>query len=160
MNWAFMRRYLVLLLFALWWGGFTFYSVVVVHTGHRVLKSKVRQGFITQKVTLQLNALGVVTLGGLAWELALARRRSGWKLAVCSWVVMAVSLGVLYWLHGRMDGMLDPRSLSITDDAGFNSLHAVYLTISTIQWILMMYFGGWMLWEWSWPRSETGPVGL
>jgi hypothetical protein len=159
-NWTFIRRYLVLLLFALWWGGFTFYSVVVVHTGHKILKSRVRQGFITQKVTLQLNALGVVTLGGLAWELALARRRSGWKLATSSWVIMAVSLGVLYWLHGRMDEMLDLQARTITNDAGFNSLHAVYLTISTVQWIMMMYFGGWLLWAWSWPGSETKPIEL
>jgi hypothetical protein len=27
---------MILLLFALWWGGFTFYSVVVMHTGHMV----------------------------------------------------------------------------------------------------------------------------
>ena len=160
MNWTFIRRYLVLLLFALWWGGFTFYSVVVVYTGHKVLKSKVRQGLITQKVTVQLNALGVVTLSALAWELALTRRRSGWKVAACSWVLMVVLLGVLYSLHSRMDGMLDSQSRTVTDDAHFYSVHAVYLTVSTVQWILTMYFGGWLLWIWSRPNPESKPVVL
>src|ERR1700676_581956 len=60
-----LRRWLAISLLAVWWGGFTFYSVVVVHTGHRVLRSKVRQGFITQQVTRQLNVLGIVTLAPL-----------------------------------------------------------------------------------------------
>ena len=154
MNWTFIRRYLVFLFFALWWGGFTFYSVVVVHTGHKVLKSKVRQGFITQKVTLQLNALGVITLGCMAGELAMARRGSGWKLAASTWVIMTLSLAALYLLHGRMDEMLDDQTRTITDDASFYQLHALYLAISTVQWITTMYFGGWMLWVWS---SDSRP---
>ena len=62
------RRLFAILLLAVWWGGFTFYALVVVPTGHQVLRSKVRQGFITQQVTNQLNVLGAVTLALLLWQ--------------------------------------------------------------------------------------------
>jgi len=55
------RPWLAIVLLAVWWGGFTFYALVVVPTGHKVLKSKVHQGFITQQVTDRLNVLAAAT---------------------------------------------------------------------------------------------------
>ena len=39
---------------SLWWGGFSFYAGRVVFIGHEVLRSKIRQGFIIERVTTEL----------------------------------------------------------------------------------------------------------
>ena len=133
-------RFLAAVLFlAAWWGGFTFYALVVVPTGHKVLKSKVRQGFITQQVTEKLNVLAAVTSVVLLWQLtasprdgkSLARFRAAWL----SWAALAITLAVLFWLHPRLDAMLDPSTRSVTDDARFYDWHRWYLIVATVQWL-------------------------
>src|SRR5580692_5608945 len=56
------RRFVLLLCFAVWQGGFMFYGGVVVPVGGRVLGSETDQGFITQAVTNYLNGAGAVCL--------------------------------------------------------------------------------------------------
>ena len=56
------RRFLTTLALALWWGGFTFYALVVIPTAQKVLHSHVKVGFITQQVTGWLNWCGVLAL--------------------------------------------------------------------------------------------------
>jgi hypothetical protein len=65
---AAVRRMLAIMLLALWWGGFSFYAGRVVFIGHEVLRSRIRQGFITERVTNELNWLASVTLALAAWE--------------------------------------------------------------------------------------------
>jgi hypothetical protein len=58
-----MRRSIFILstlVWALWWGGLTFYASVVVPTGARILHSHTKQGFITQEVTNWINVTGMV----------------------------------------------------------------------------------------------------
>src|SRR5215469_3439353 len=58
-----LRRFAVLLMFALWMGGFTFYTLIVIPTGGKVLDGGERDvGFITQQVTIWLNWIGVAAL--------------------------------------------------------------------------------------------------
>lgn len=143
--WSSLRRYVVIFLFAVWFGGFTFYSVVVVPTGHRVLRNKVRQGFITQQVTNKLNALGVVTLVALAWQVVAVRRaksRRWFRVAAISWTALAVTLAALLWLHPQMDALLDPVARSVADDDKFYALHRWYLIVATVQWLAMMVHAG------------------
>ena len=134
-----LRALLAILLLAVWWGGFTFYALVVVPTGHKVLRSKVRQGFITQAVTNQLNVLGVVTLALLLWQWAATRRDPippGWsRAAILSWVVLAVTLAVLCWLHPRLDALLDAGQRAVLDDDKFYAWHRIYLVVATVQWL-------------------------
>lgn len=144
-------RYLVaVLLLALWWGGFTFYALVVVPTGHHVLRSKVRQGFITQQVTHKLNALGVVTLAALAWRGVAVRREKSrrWlRVASISWAALAVTLAVLCWLHPHLDALLDPVARTVMDDDKFYALHRWYLIVATVQWLAGMVHAGALLTE-------------
>ena len=81
---ATIRRMLAIMLLALWWGGFSFYAGRVVFIGHEVLRSKVRQGFITERVTTELNWLGLAMLAVVGWELFASssfwRRRGAWML--------------------------------------------------------------------------------
>ena len=136
---AHARHVLAILLLAVWWGGFTFYALVVVPTGHRVLHSKVRQGFITQSVTHQLNALGAITLGVLAWQMPALRREHGarrrFRVAAGSWIILAVTLAALFWMHPHLDALLDPANRSVTDEDRFYEWHRWYLLIASVQWL-------------------------
>ena len=131
------RSYVVLVLLAVWFGGFTFYAGVVVHTGSRVLGSHQEFGFVTQQVTRWLNLLGALTLLGLMWnclaawpeKLVLLR----WGLGT-SWVVMLAVQVALFSMHPALDQMLDVPNHRVHDRAHFHSLHELYLTLSTVQW--------------------------
>ena len=151
--WSSLRRFVVMFLFAVWFGGFTFYAVVVVPTGHHVLRSKVRQGFITQQVTNELNLLGVVTVAALAWQVVAMRRaksRRWFRVATISWAALAVTLAVLFWLHPHLDALLDPVARSVVDDDKFYALHRWYLIVATAQWLAGMVHAGTLFAENSW----------
>lgn len=147
---ASLRRFVVMLLFAVWFGGFTFYALAVVPTGHRILRSKVRQGFITQEVTNKLNALGVVTLTALAGQVVAVRRaksRRWFRVAAISWAALAVTLALLCWLHPHLDALLDPVARSVTDEDKFYALHRWYLIVATVQWLAGMIHAATLLTE-------------
>lgn len=137
------------LLMALWFGGFTFYALVVVPTGHQVLGSKVRQGLITQRVTHQFNVLAGVTLAVLLWQLVASREAGrvtgSRRMAWISWAVMAVSLAALVWLHPQMDALIDTSHRVVLDDDRFYSLHRVYLIVATVQWLASLLCFIWLL---------------
>jgi len=141
-----LRRWVALLLFAAWWGGFSFYSIVVVHTGHRVLQSKLKQGFITEKVTTQLNWLGVVTLAVLAADLIWDEGRRHfprcWRMSWVLWTVMAATLAALWWMHPILASLLDFSDRIVRDDVRFTSWHTAYLSVSTAQWIAGILYAG------------------
>src|SRR5437773_10602433 len=95
-----LYRFACLAALAFWMGGFTFSALVVIPTGNRLLGS-IQQGLLTQQVTQRMNLSGVLALALLlpgAW-------RSKWLAA--SWFVMASSLVVLFWLHPRLDALID-----------------------------------------------------
>lgn len=131
-----IRRTAAVLLLALWWGGFTFYAGRVVFIGHEVLRSKVRQGFITERVTTELNWLAVAVLAATAWELV-ARRRAGGatRLVWLAWAGVLVTTTALFILHGRLAGMLDFASRTVADDDYFYGWHRIYLWMAAIQWL-------------------------
>src|ERR1043166_1328196 len=100
------RRFLVIAVIVFWLGGFTFYATVVIHTGHRVLGSRVETGFLTQQVTPWLNLSGVIALTVL-----LANGWADWRHANrwikgclwATWAIMAAVLAALYLLHPMLD---------------------------------------------------------
>jgi hypothetical protein len=135
------RRFLVLIALFFWQGGFTFYASVVVPIGQATL-GHLEQGFITRQVTNYLNLSGGIALLALAWDIAAGRdtarrRRLGRWLA---WAVMAVGLGILVWLHGRLDQLLDVDAMQVMDRTGFRRGHRLYLWVSTVQWAAALAF--------------------
>jgi hypothetical protein len=131
-----LRRYLVLLTLMFWQGGFTFYSAVVVAVGSAVLGSHLEQGLVTRSVSNYLNLAGAVALVAGAWDIASAadpsirRRWLRWAL----WSVSLLTLGMLVWLHLRLDELLDLDASAILDRPRFRELHRAYLWVSTVQW--------------------------
>jgi hypothetical protein len=112
---------------AFWMGGFTFYALVVIPTGNRVLGGS-EQGLVTQQVTHWMNSAGV-----LALAILLPGACRGRWLAV-SWLVMAVTLAALFWLHPRLDRFIDVSIKAVTNQAGFYQWHRAYLVVVTLQW--------------------------
>jgi hypothetical protein len=119
-----------------WQGGFTFYAAVVVPIGTDVLGSPAAQGWITRRVTGYLNLAGAVALVVLGWDVAASRDPRRWRrlLRWLTWLVMATALGVLVWLHPRLDALLDVDFQEILDRRLFRGLHRRYLWVSTAQW--------------------------
>ena len=129
-----IRRLAATLLLSLWWGGFSFYAGRVVFIGHEVLRSKIRQGFITERVTTELNWLGMTALALVGWELFAARsttRRTAWA----AWAVALLATLALFALHSKLAGMLDFNTRQLADDEHFYGWHRVYLLTATVQWI-------------------------
>src|SRR5438876_2064289 len=93
-------RFICLTALAFWMGGFTFYALLVIPTGNHLLGS-IGQGLVTQQVTQWMNLLG---LASLAILLPGAQKS---RLLTVSWVVMAAALAFLYWLHPRLDALID-----------------------------------------------------
>src|SRR5258708_40039244 len=98
-----IRRYTVLLAFALWMGGFTFYSTIVIPTGAKVLGGEREVGFITQQVTNWLNGLGVLTLSILAWNAFAEGNGVPRRWLTLAWIGMAGSQVGLFLLHPAID---------------------------------------------------------
>ena len=134
---ALARRFLVVFALLFWQGGFTFYAAVVVPVGADVLGSHTEQGFVTRRVTDFLNLAGAAALPLLAWDAAAARpgtalwRRLRWS----AWAALALTLGLLAWMHVRLDALLAPDALEVLDRAAFRAWHRVYLWASTAQWL-------------------------
>jgi hypothetical protein len=133
-----LRRLLVILALMFWQGGFTFYASVVVPIGQKELTDSI-QGQITRQVTTYINLAGVAALPLLAWDIAAARDASAARKAIrwLSWLVMAGTLGYLFWSHDYLGDLLDrdhfERSL-------FRAHHRIYLWVSTAQWAAGLLF--------------------
>jgi len=144
-----VRRSLVLAIMMFWLGGFTFYTAVVIHVGRRVLGSHIEQGFVTARVTPFLNLACGAALIVFAWD-AWATRGRGWRRAgqTLTWIGIAATLGLLVWLHPRLDAYLDPQSFSIRAREEFYRVHWWYMQISTVQWACGLLYSFLTLWEW------------
>jgi hypothetical protein len=167
-----IRRFLVVFAFAAWQGGFFFYATFVVPVGTEVLDSAKLQGAITQKVSMVLNYLGVVSLiifaidqklgkapgSYLQAELGTARTVSGsylqaelgtartalirWRWS--TWLVMAMLHAALFILHSQLSLLFDPKELvyANADRARFKFWHGVYLWIVAAQWLIALVYLG------------------
>lgn len=125
-------RWMALLAWATWVGGFMLYGGVVIPILHEDLDS-LEAGAITRRVTDWLNLLGLVALTLAACDLYLARgerQRRSTPLVVGAWGVSAVTLAALLGLHRVMDHHLDVGTMT-----GFYPLHRYYLRLSTAQWL-------------------------
>jgi hypothetical protein len=146
---------LAIWLMAVWLGGFTFYSAVVIPVLHDQLGSPLETGLITQRVTDALNLLGVatVTLGGLAAGFERSSPGPGSFRSRAAMGLLALTtlcLAALILLHRALDRRLDSAELG-----GFYPLHRAYLWVSTVQWLTNM---GSLAW-WAGCLRGGGPEG-
>ena len=136
-----LRRFLVILLLAVWFGGFTFYAEIVIPSGHKVLHSHLRVGLITQEVTRWLNLIGIVALAIFAWNVAALRNsedKKRWRVLRGSWGTMVLMQIALFALHPVLDSQIVERGLSV--ETTFYSLHRVYLIVATVQWLATLVY--------------------
>lgn len=142
------RRLALLILWAVWWGGLTFYAVVVVPIGTEVLGS-VEQGFITQQVIRWHNGLTVVFLLLMLFE-------AYWRQSRVLWAIVATlcfaAVGLILW-HARLTGMMDFKHLSVPP--GFYAEHAIYLWITAAEWALGMIAPIWLFSDDSKAKSQS-----
>ena len=131
-----LRPRLALLLLALWWGGFTFYTTVVVSVGTAVLHSATKQGFITQQVTHYLNALAGLALAAILWELvAQDKAHNARRVREIAWLVAVIALVAQVFVHHQMTALLDVRHREVLDEIRFYQWHRLYLCLATAQWL-------------------------
>ena len=76
---------------------------------------------------METHSLGAAVAAGLlVW--AVFRGRAP-RLA------LAVTLAWLFWLHPRLDALLDAGQRAVLDDEKFYALHRIYLVVATVQWL-------------------------
>ncbi len=140
MTWG--LRFLLLLTFALFWGGLTFYTACVVRIAHDVLDDPMVGGLITQRVTEWLQILGGVTATLMVWNAAYVTRKSrrwGAALAVCTLVLGCALVGLVV-VHGQLDAVIDVDVAAITDRDAFAAGHRRYNQLTTIEWLASLTY--------------------
>ena len=127
----------LLTLWSVWWGGLTFYALVVVPIGTEAIGS-VEQGFITQRVTHWHNALTVLVSIVLFIQGYRTRSRTLWIIAAS---LSIIAIALVLW-HARLTGMMDFKQQTVP--GGFYGEHAVYLWITASEWALGMLIPIWL----------------
>jgi len=133
-----LRRLTLVLAMAVWWGGLTFYALVVVPIGAETLGGEIEQGFVTRQVSKVINLLGVATLAVFLWNAVVDWRNTGRRIkraVAASWTVMAAAQIVLLALHGRLDALLDPQTHDIAHPQRFHDLHEFYISVVGVEWL-------------------------
>lgn len=128
-----LRRFVLILAFAAWQGGFVFYAGVVVPTGSGLL-GHFQQGLVTQQVTKALNLLGLACHAAYLWELLAVGERRKWRWGL--WGASLLLLGGLAAAHLKMDTLIDPAAGGTPPE--FRRWHILYLWASTTQWAVWL----------------------
>ena len=145
-----VRRFLAVFAFALWQGGFLFYSAVVVPVGSDVLGSPAEQGVVTRRVTHWLNLIGVAALTATAWEQARTRDPDPRRMHArwWTWAVLFACQYLLFFLHMLLDAFMSPDGRQVVIGPPFRPVHRMYLWTSTIQWAAALVLMWLMLRAW------------
>jgi hypothetical protein len=136
--------YLLLISFAFWMGGFSFYFGVVVRIGDAVIGGT-EQGFITRQISWWLNIAGLVTIALMILHLFFQR---SWVL-VLSCAAIAVTHAILMFRHSQLEALLDPETMSVLDSQRFAVLHENYEFLSGCQWLAAMIYLGGLVYGWT-----------
>ena len=125
-------RWLALVALAVWFGGFTFYSAVVVPVLTDVMGKVEAGSMVTREVTVTLNRIGAAAMA-VWWALAFVERKRGgrWprRARYGCLAVNSVLLAWLFALHRTLSGQLESAEMG-----GFYARHEFYLILSSIQW--------------------------
>ncbi len=130
-------RFVLLCAMGLWIGGLTFYATRVIKAAHQVVGNHTRVGFVTQRVTGDLNLLGAGALAFMAANGWASARAAGTKmraLLALSWITAAAAHAGVFILHARLDGMLDAASRQVREGAAFHGPHETYLIATAVEW--------------------------
>jgi hypothetical protein len=131
------RRFLTLCALGWWLGGLTFYALVVIRAAHQIVGNHAKVGFVTQKVTMGLNAIGAAALVLMLWNGAGSWRSAGtWtrRGIAASWITAASAHAWVFLLHGRLDALLDFPARQVREGASFHGPHELYLIATAIEW--------------------------
>lgn len=126
----------MVLLYASWWGGLSFYAVVVVPIGTHQIGS-VGQGFITQEVTYWHNLLLTAMVICLAIEALRRKAQSAW-LIIGSLAIIDLALLAD---HSRLTSLMNFTSRSVPDN--FYHQHAIYLWLTAAEWVIGLILPLW-----------------
>jgi hypothetical protein len=130
--------YLLVVAFAFWMGGFSFYFGVVVRIGDQLIGGT-EQGFITRQISWWLNIAGLVTIVLMSIHLRFQR---SWVL-ILSFAAITGTHALLIFRHYQLESLLDPEAMSILDRQRFEALHENYEFLSGCQWLAaMIYLAG------------------
>lgn len=129
---------MLLVSWSVWWGGLSFYAVIVVPIGTEAIGS-VEQGFITQRVTYWHN--GLTALVSMVLLIEAYRTRSRTLVVVAALLSLTV-IALVLW-HARLTGMMDFKHQTVP--AGFYGEHAVYLWITAFEWALGIVIPIWLV---------------
>lgn len=135
-------RVSLLLLFALYWGGLTFYTGFAVRILHDVLSDPIDGGMITQRVTAVLQVLGVLSVVLMAINSVAVTRKSrkyGIALIACVGVLACALIG-LFIVHSKLDAVIDLDQFTVTDRDAFDAGHRRYNQLTTIQWLACLVY--------------------
>jgi hypothetical protein len=135
MRFPVLWRWLVLAAYAFWLGGFVFYAAVVVPIGTDVLGSRIEQGFITRHVSYWINVSGAIALVVFALDLLMPPRRLRYGM-LSLWAAMAIAQVILFWLHPRMDILMNVDEHRVLQRSDFRPMHRIYLWTHTVQWLI------------------------
>ncbi len=119
----------VLITWAAWWGGLSFYAIVVVPIGTEALGSA-QQGFITQQVTFWHNCIFALFIGLLIGEAAYRPARLLWA-AIATLAIVNIALFIQ---HAYLTKQMDFHEQTVP--AAFYRQHATYLWITTVEWLI------------------------
>lgn len=129
--------YLAVFVNALWVGGFTIYTAVVLRVGSRVVGG-LEQGHITQKVTGILHWFALAVLITAALDVLIHWVVPTKKLRIARCVVlvlMSVALFSLFPLHSQMSGLMEGVGFVKPDTELFFPMHQRYQSIITLFWL-------------------------
>ena len=133
---------LAVLAWALWMGGFTFFTSVSLRVAHKVLSETQEFGFVTQVVTDRLNVIGLV-----AALLLLAQLAAHWQVLVrwrrlllgITWFILAVTLAYLFHLHHAIAVLVDFEQRVVVDFETFGPVHRRYKQVASVQWLTAVF---------------------
>ncbi len=130
-----MWQCLLIMFWASWWGGLTFYGLFVVREASEVV-GQTTEGFVTQRVTQWLNWVATALIVLLLIEV-LHTWRTGrpWRAVSAAILVMAAAQLALFALHRMLDHLVNSSEQTILAPERFHALHEWYLTITTMQWV-------------------------
>lgn len=154
-----LSRILLLLTFALFWGGLTFYTGFVVRISHDVVSDSMEGGLITQRVTVVLQYLALACLALMTVNGIVVRRREtkfGNALLFCT-SVAALAVLELFVVHDRLDQVIDTEQQIVTDDETFANGHRHYNQGTTIEWLATLFYLP--ITVFAWKRIDSGTPG-
>lgn len=131
-------RLFLLLVWAAWWGGLSFYAVVVVPIGTELIGS-VEQGFITQHVTQWHNGLSGLFLVSLLIEAIRRRSREMWAIVI---VLAIINIALVAW-HAKLTAMMDFKQQAVL--GSFYAQHSIYLWLTAAEWLLGIAMPIWIV---------------